>query len=131
MTEKEMLGQYAEARRRHAELSEQTKAAKEELDTAEHNLVQMLLDKDATSTAKYDGLGYVSLAAPALYASYNKENEDLVFDFLRQNGMEAIIKPSVHHKSLSSFVKSKLESGESIPEFITKYTVQGVRYYGK
>lgn len=128
MDEKTMVVQYVEARQKCDELSSQLDEVKSVLKRCEQKIVDTLLEKEATSTAKYDGIGSISLTKPKVRASVKKENEDLLFTFLRDQGYDSLIKEAVHHSSLSSFVGGLLEEGESLPEFINYFLYQGVQF---
>jgi predicted 2-oxoglutarate/Fe(II)-dependent dioxygenase YbiX len=131
MTERDLLQAYVEARRELEALSESLKESRAKYDQAEAALVEALIANDATATAKYEGLGFVSLQKPALFAAYSKEQEGKVFQFIRDNGMDSIIKPTVHHKSLSGFVSALVEEGKQVPEFISYYMKQGVKFFSR
>jgi hypothetical protein len=94
------------------------KYAGEELDASEGKLVEFMTDRDIKSTAKYEGIGFASLDKPELFARVNVPDQEKLFTLLNSVGRMDLIKSTVHHKSLSSFVKEMLEQGQSIPEFI-------------
>ena len=140
MNEKEILENYVHAKRRHSEIEEAEKSAKAVLEQAESLLVQSLIDREAKATAKYDGLGFASLAKPKVYANYAKENEDKVFKFVEDQGEKEIIKLSIHPQTLNGFVGRLIEVGASIPllpvgdqqlPLIAYYLKQGVRFYAR
>lgn len=126
--ERELLCQFREARQKREILEEALKAAESSLMRIESQLIESLQSRGAESTAKYEGVGRALLLKPRLYASYRKESEESVFDFLRKEGREEMIKPTVHSQSLSSFVREKFEQGQPIPEFISYYLKQSVRF---
>jgi len=123
-----MLQNYANARADVEKLTERLKEAQERKNQHERTLIDALTSKEATSTAKYEGLGCLTLTKPKVKASCRKEFEEDLFTFLRDNGYEDLIKESVHHSSLSSFVGGQLEDGIDLPEFITYYLHQGVMF---
>lgn len=131
MTEKDYLQEYAEARRVKEDLDLQIKEAQKILDEKESKLVNLLLDKEATSTAKYEGIGFASLKDPKLHASYKKEDEPVVFDLVRVKGDGAIIKEAIHWASLSKFVDSLIKLGEEVPSIFSYYIKQGVKFYDR
>ena len=109
--------EYKEAKSRLEAAEEAKKAATQDFEIIQSKLIEDLEARGASSTAKYD-VGRVSLEKPRLYASVLKENQDLLFSYLKDTGREDLIKPSVHHSTLSSYVSEKYEVGESLPEFI-------------
>lgn len=112
-----------------AELSEVTK---EEMAT-EARLIELLQLNGATTTAKYDGVGSFSVLKPRVYASFKKDNEKAVFDYLTKEGRADMIKPTIHPQSLSAFVTECLENGKQLPklggeELITYYSKTGLKH---
>lgn len=116
MTEKELVLEYKLAKDEVEGFEEKLKEAKERFEKAQKILVEELQSKGASKTAKYDGIGTISLMKPSVGA--RSENEDVLFGYLREIGRDDLIKPTVHHKTLSSFVKEMLETGKEIPDFI-------------
>lgn len=128
-TEKELIIEFQDALRLCDETEEAFKKAKEQKDRCEHALLEHLEQTGAEKTATYEGIGHVTRMKPRLYASCNKENEDLLFAFLCANDREDLIKRTVHSSSLSSLVKERIESGEEVPEFISYYLKPSARMY--
>jgi exonuclease VII large subunit len=126
--ERELIAQLREARKEVTLKEESLKHAEQKLNEIESKLIESMQARGAESTAKYEGLGRAILLKPRLYASYRKENEEAVFEFLKSVGREDLMKLSVHPSSLSGFVKEKVEQGESVPDCITYYLKQGVRF---
>lgn len=118
ISEKDMIVEFKTAKARVDILSEQLKEAQEEFSQIEDKLLEMLEAEGKQRSAHYDGIGSVTVVKPRLFASYLKENEPLVFDYLRDKGLGDVIKETVNTQSLSSLVKGLIESGESIPEYI-------------
>lgn len=125
MNERDQLLQYVDARKTVGQIEDNLKTAKAKLYAIEKDLIEGLIDREATATAKYPGLGSATLLRPKLRASYLKENEGLIFDFIRQEEYGDIIQPTVHHATFSKFVKEILDEGKEIPiqngEPIVKY----------
>ena len=131
--ERELVFKLNELRKRsdalEAELSQVTK---EEMAT-EAKLIELMELNGAKTTAKYDGIGSFSRLEPRVYASFRKENERAVFDYLTEQGRQDMIKPTVHPQSLSAFVKECLENGKQLPklgseELITYYSKTGLKH---
>lgn len=116
MTEKELVLEYKLAKDEVERLEDESKKAKSRFEIAQAKLVEELQSKGASKTAKYDGVGTITLMKPSVGA--RSENEDVLFDYLKQIGRNDLIKPTVHHKTLSSFVKEMLDAGMEIPDFI-------------
>lgn len=116
MNEKDLVLEYKLAKDELERLDDETKKAKERFDKAQLKLVEELQSKGASQTAKYDGIGRITIMKPLVGA--RSENEDVLFDYLKQIGRDDLIRPTVHHKTLSSFVKEMLEGGQEIPDFI-------------
>ena len=133
MDEKELLLQLKEARRKCEDLKTQSVEANRELDGIETQIVDYLESKQASSTAKYDGIGYVTIEKPKLHASCNKENrEQLVLylvNYLRSNGYAEMVIETVGNKSLNTFVKECIEKGMEIPEYVNHYFERVVKLY--
>lgn len=128
MTEKELVEKYVSHRRLVEKLEEELKQEKQYLESTTQELIESMTARDAMTTAKYDGIGSVSLSKPRVFASYDKAVEDVVFDFIESVERAEIIKPTIHPASLSSFVSEMLEQGKAIPECITYYIKQGVKF---
>ena len=118
MNERELVMHYRNAKLTHQNLKESLASAQESLDKAEHALIELLESKDAKSTAKYIGVGYVTMVKPHLYARYVKDNETEVFAFVHSAGRGDMIKPTIHTQSLSNFVKDCIAEGKDVPEYI-------------
>ena len=128
-TERELLVRFKCAKGRRDEVKEALERAQEEYDHAESRLIEFLEANGAISTAKYEGMGYAQIQKPRLYASCRQENMDLLFDFLKDQQREDLIKTTVMPQSLSSFTKECIEAGIEVPEFITYYLKPTVRLY--
>lgn len=127
--EKELLQKYAVARELVDLLDSELKKAKAELEQAINNLHEDLIERGASKTAVYEGLGSYSMGDSTLYASVDKENEQDLFSFLNSQGRADLIKPAVHHRSLATFVKESMENGVQIPQFIKTYYKPTGRFY--
>jgi len=119
MTERELVLEYRTAKDEVDELEDKLKIAKDKFDKAQTALVEELETKGASQTAKYDGLGRITILKPLVGA--RSLNEEALFEYLRGIGRDDLMKLTVHHRTLSAFVKERLESGEEIPEGIIEY----------
>jgi hypothetical protein len=121
MTEKDLLIKLRETKFKLEDTTKAKTEAQKEFDRLEAILVETLTEKDAKTTAKYDGIGSVTLLAPLVRAQTNKEHEEELFEFVKQRGEEAIIKFAIHPQSLNGFVGRCLDRGDQLPEFLTYY----------
>lgn len=131
ITEYDLIVMFKEAKDKVDKLDEQLSLAKKERDEAEQKLLELMQAEGKESSAKYEGLGFITVTKPVVYASFIKENEPVVFDFLKSVDRADLIKETVNTRSLSSFVKEILEEGKPIPEFINYYLKSGIRFYAK
>ena len=83
----------------------------------------------AVATAKYEGIGYAQIQKPRLYASCKEENMERLFEFLKEQGREDLIKTTVLPQSLSSFTSECIETGAEVPEFVSYYLKPSIRLY--
>lgn len=116
MTERELVLKYSKAKEEVEGLENNLKTAKDRFDKAQSKLVEELQSKGASQTAKYDGIGRITILKPLVGA--RSENEEVLFEYLKKIGRDDLMKMSVHHKTLSSFVKEMLDAGHEIPDFI-------------
>jgi hypothetical protein len=128
-TERELLSQFKCARKRREDVKAALDQAQEEYEKAESRLIEFLEANGAISTAKYEGMGYAQIQKPRLYASCRQENMDRLFDFLKEQQREDLIKTTVMPQSLSGFTKECIEGGVEVPEFINYYLKPTVRLY--
>lgn len=115
-TERDLVIELRDARQAKADAQEALSKANEAVERTEMALVELLESGDKKSTAKYEGIGFVIMNKPRVYASFNKENEPLVFEFLKIEGRADMIKQSVNAQTLSGFVKERLELGKGLPK---------------
>ena len=125
ITEKDLVLEYKLAKDEVERLEDESKKAKHRFEVAQAKLVEDLRSKGASKTAKYDGVGTITLMKPSVGA--RSVNEDALFDYLKQIGRDDLIKPTVHHKTLSSFVKEMLDGGQEIPDFIEFWFKESTR----
>lgn len=117
-TERDLVIELRDARKQEEDADLALTQAKERTQKAEDALIELMETNDATSTAKYDGIGQCILKKPRLYASFNKADEPIVFDFLKKENRSDLIKQTVNAATLSSFVKEYRENGKEVPDFI-------------
>ena len=129
MDEKTLLEKYVEARKRLEALDAQIDEAKDNLEQAQKNLHESLAERQAKKTAVYDGIGSYAIGEPTLYASIDKEYEEELFKLLQTNERGDLIKPTVHHRSLATFIKEYIEEGKEVPSFVKLYYKPTGRLY--
>ena len=79
-------------------------------------------------TLRFTDLGAVTLKAPTPRPKYDKENEEMVFEYVKKSGAASIIKETIHPGTFSSFIKEQLSGGVAIPEFIQIYFQPSLMY---
>lgn len=119
MTERELVLEYRTAKDDVEQLEDKLKLAKDRFDKAQTALVEELQTKGASQTAKYDGLGRIAILKPLVGA--RSLDEEALFAYLRKIGRDDLMKLTVHHRTLSAFVKERLEVGDEIPEGVIEY----------
>ena len=127
MTERDMVVNLIELREKKAVLTEQLAEVQDSLNKVESSIIESFSDKEI-KTIKYEGLGSIIIPKARLYASYQKENEDDVFKFVRDRGDGALIREAIHPSSLSKFVDTLLTSGREVPGIFEYYFKQGLRF---
>lgn len=129
MSEFDLVKSVRDKRAKVAELNDLLKVLKQELNETEYKLIEALTAEGKESSARYEGVGFVSLSKPQLFASYLKENEETVFKFLQDSDRSDLIKPTVHAKSLSSYVSELIENGKEVPAYINYYLKPTLKLY--
>jgi len=129
ITERDLVIKFRDARKKKDEAKKAATKAQLEFDTVSNALIEALHAQDKTSSAKYEGIGYCGLVKPRLYASFDKDNEAAIFEYLRSVDRDDLIKPTVNAQSLSTFVKERVEKGEKLPEVIKYHIQESARFY--
>lgn len=127
--EKELLMRYKTAKENKERLTTEKTNAEKEFDTIKFILVEYLVERGQKSTAKYEGIGHVSLDKPEVRARVLKEDEEKLFEFLRENDYGAVIKPTVHHSTLSSAISELMKAGIEMPEFLKIDEVRTPKFF--
>lgn len=116
--EKELVVAYVNARNRYEEQKAISTQAYNEMQRAVLKLVEYMEDVGTTATAKYDGIGRVSMTKPILSAKFDEEHRSELYEYLRREGLSECIKETIHASTLSSIIRQKIEQGEPLPDFI-------------
>lgn len=127
--ERALLSQLKSARERVDICKTALVEANKDEDTALTALVDYLEAKGASATGRYDGLGWAKLNPPRCFASYQKEQEEGVFAWLKAHGQESAMKLTVHSSTFSQIVGDALREGTALPEGTTFYLKPQVRLY--
>lgn len=131
INEQELVSQYKAQNEAVKELEAKLKEADKALEETKAKLTELMQAQGKERTATYEGVGYVSLIKPKVRANCLEEFKPNLFEYLRYIGREDLVKETVNPQSLSSFVKEKLENGDSLPEFINYYLEPQIRFYSK
>lgn len=129
LREYDLVIKFRDAREKLNQLKKAVTEAQKEFDETERQLIEQLQEEGKDATARYDGIGYVGVSKPSVYASYAAENRDSLFNFLRRRKRQDLIQKTVNARSLSIFVKELLDNGKKIPECINYYLKQSARFY--
>lgn len=120
-SENELLSAVLEARKKVAEIDASLSEAKSEKETAEIALVEYMDSRDLKSF-KSSTLNCSCIRKETLYVSIDKERKDEAFRWIEEDcGRKDLIKPTIHNKTLSSFIGDMLKKGEQIPQELFKY----------
>ena len=130
-TERDLVIRFKEADTALRAAKEAKEQAEKDKDKAEDKLVEYLVANHAEQSARYEGIGYAKRMKPRCFASCLKENQETLFDYLKKQGREDLVKMGVAAPSLSSFVKELFENGEAVPDFINYYHQPSIKIYGK
>jgi hypothetical protein len=127
--EQALVIQFRDARQKLNQLKEAATEAQKEFDEIERQLIERLNDEGKDATARYDGIGYIGIHKPAVYASYAPENKKALFAFLRSRKRQDLIQKVVNARSLSTYVKELLDNNKKVPDCISYYMKQSARFY--
>jgi len=116
MTERELVLEYKLAKDEVEELDEKLKTAKDRFDKAQAKLIEELQSKGASQTAKYDGVGRITILKPLVWA--RSLDEEKLFNYLKEVGRDDLMKTTVHNATLRSYVRECIEVGKELPDFI-------------
>ena len=112
----ELADRLKELRERKAELADETKANKAEIEQAEYDLSQLMAQ---TETQSFQRAGTLFYLTTKTYASADKEHKDELFDALRNEGYGSLITETVNANSLSAFVKEQMsENDDVLPDWL-------------
>lgn len=127
MLEQDLLWRLKEADERFDRAQAELKEAEATVEWLQASIAELLIDKNAKTTAKYDGIGSVTLLKPLVRAEYDKNYQAELFTFVKDKGEESIIKTDIPWQSLGGFVGRILDTGQCTPGFITYWFKQSIR----
>jgi hypothetical protein len=128
-TERDLVLTLKKCREKVDKLEDELKALKDQELKAESALIELLEANGAEASAHYEGVGHFKLMKPRLYANVTKENQEKLFGFLAEINREDLIKTTVMPQTLSTFVKERIENGDTIPDFIGYYLKPSLRLF--
>lgn len=126
MDEKQLVEQYINENQNVEALEQQLKEAKEAKLYAQNALVSYLTDRGQYKTGAYDGLGSIAIKT---YNKYNvaEENQPALFEYLKDQNLDGVIKKSIHHKTFDRICNELVEEGKALPEFVSVFNVTTVQ----
>ena len=127
--ERVLVQKFRAAKEKKDALDASLKAAKKEFEKIEAQLIGILEANSAEASGRYDGVGYVRMMKPRLYANCNVGDMDTLFEHLKKVERTDLIKTTVPAPTLSSYVKECIETGQDIPECVSYYLKQSLRLY--
>lgn len=127
--EMDLVFKYRDAKELLESKQLQLDDAKKMVENIETELIDLLQAEGKERTAKYEGVGFISLMSPKVYASCLKEKEEELFSYLRSEGREDMIRPTVNARTLSSYTKELMEEGKNVPECISYFMKPSIRLY--
>ena len=120
-TEQELLQAILDARKEVTEIEVKLSEAKKMKEEAELALIEIMETKDMKSfrSTIYDCL---VLRKDILYASIDKERKEEALRWIDEIcGRGDLIKPSIHSRTLTSFLSERIKNAEQIPPELFKY----------
>jgi hypothetical protein len=127
MTEKELVTEIINLKYKIEYNEADTKLLKEKLDKLTELLLEYAESKEIKTTAKYDGIGSITIPDPQVFANISKENKEEAFKFLKDNNLDGFIEETIHTKVLSREIKTLIEEGIEIPQCINVFKKKVIR----
>lgn len=125
MDEKQLLENYVKQREMVDVVEANLKELKEALKKAELELIEYLSEREQTRTGSYEGLGSISLRSSNKY-SVNEEDQENMFQFLKENNLDGVIKQSIHHATFNRIMNELVEEGKPLPEYVKTFNITSV-----
>ena len=128
--EEELVSKFITTDQEHRRLTTQVNELKKKRAEVEAELIDLLNDENKKSSAKFKGIGHVTCMDPTVSNAYIEDGkEDVLFEFLRNDEREDLIKTSVHHTSLAAYINQKLKDGQEAPPGAGYILKQKLRCY--
>jgi len=103
---------------------------KRERDTIEAELLELLNDEGKKASARYEGVGHVTVLDPVVSSAYVLDGQDeILFSYLRDIEREDLIKTIVNHSSLAALLTQHIKEGKEIPSCLGYVMKQKLRAY--
>jgi len=121
MKENELLEAILNARQRVEEIDATLSEAKEVKDKAEMALVEYMDDHELKTFCS-SAFKCLVIRKEPLFASILPDKKEEAFRWIDEIcGRKDLIKPSIHNRTLTSFISEKLKAGEPIPPDVFAY----------
>ena len=121
LSETELLQSVLDAREKVTELETLLSEAKKVKQEAELALIEYMDNRELKSF-KSMALNCSAVRKEILYVSIDKDSKEEALRWISEDcGRSDLIKPSIHNRTLSSFISELLKNGEPIPEDLFKY----------
>ena len=123
-TEQELLQAILEARKIAAELDAKLSEAKKVKQEAEKALMEYMDNRELKSfkSAIYS---CIVVRKELLRVSMDKEKKEEALRWIEEDcGGGDMIKPTIHNKTLNSFISARIKKGDLIPQELFKYFFQ-------
>lgn len=123
LSDKELLETVLEVRTKIKKIENDLDLAKQEKLEAEKKFIERMDLTDTKSLKMNTSQGLVGVVRKEiLYVSCKKENQSELLIWIDEDcGRPDMIKRVVHNKTLESFVKQRIKSGEAVPSYINFY----------
>lgn len=128
--ERELILKFKTAKENLARVTSEKSEAEKIFEAVKGDMIDYLVSRGQKSSAKYDGIGQVSLNKPTIRAYVLKENEESLFEFLRANNYGSVIKPTLHPSTMNAVVGEMLRNGIKVPEYVNIDEVRVIRFLG-
>ena len=120
-TEHELLFTILEARKKVEEYEGFLSEAKEVKTNAEAALIEYMDNRELKSF-KSSTLFCMVVRKETLYVSVEKDRKEEAMRWIEEDcGRSDMIKPTIHNRTLISFISQRLKKGEDIPQETFKY----------
>ena len=128
--EQQLVEQFIKLDTEYKRASALTDELKKQRDDKEAELLDLLTAENKKSSARYNGIGHVTCLEPVVANAYILEGqEEVLFSYLRKVDREDLIKTSVHHTSLASFIGQQIKDGKQVPPGVGYGMRQKLRPY--